>query len=75
MKGQKNIKPYYYLACVTSFLNCINQQNKALPVILNIRGKTTFITDIASILPVFSLDYSLQGVVDCCIDENFALFN
>jgi hypothetical protein len=53
-----------HLSSIACLLNGIHKQDKALSVVLNIRSKATFISNIACILSIFCLNNALQGMVN-----------
>lgn len=67
--ASKIIKMAAHLSSVACLLNGIHKQDKALPVVLNIRSKTTFISNIACILTIFRLNDALKNMVNCKMDE------
>lgn len=59
-----------HLSSVACLLNGIHKQDKTLSVVLNIRSKTSFISNIACILTIFWLNDALQDVVNCYQNNN-----
>jgi len=62
--GSGTIHTNLDLTSVTSLFNSLDQKFKTFLVLLNVRGETTFITNVGSIETVLGLDDRLEVVVD-----------